>query len=139
MDTVTTNTQASATTPSANTTSTATTKKDLDKNAFLKLLVTQLQNQDPLQPADNTQFIAQLAQFSALEQMSNVADGINKVQQSSSFGSAVQLIGAHVVAAGADGQKVEGTVSGVQMVDGVAKVSLEGQLFDLSQIETVNR
>jgi flagellar basal-body rod modification protein FlgD len=124
-------------TSSSSTTAPAT--NDLDKNAFLKLLVTQLENQDPLQPADDTEFISQLAQFSALEQMSNVADEMNKVQQSSSFSSAVQLIGTHVVASGTGGQSVEGIVDGVQMVNGIAKVSIGGQLFDLSQIETVQR
>ena len=42
---------------------------ELGKDEFLKLLVTQLQNQDPLNPQDDTQFISQLAQFSALEQI----------------------------------------------------------------------
>jgi flagellar basal-body rod modification protein FlgD len=44
----------------------------LDKNAFLSLLTEQLKNQDPTQPMDDTAFVAQLAQFSALEQMTNV-------------------------------------------------------------------
>mgnify|MGYP000324020972 FL=1 len=44
----------------------------LDKEAFLKLLVTQLANQNPLNPVEDKEFIAQLAQFSALEQMQNL-------------------------------------------------------------------
>ena len=54
------------------------TKKndDLGKEAFLQLLVTQLQNQDPLDPQDNSSYIAELAQFSSLEQMTNVAKNI---------------------------------------------------------------
>lgn len=47
-------------------------KNDLDKNAFLHLLTTQLANQDPLNPMDDREFIAQLAQFSSLEQMNNL-------------------------------------------------------------------
>lgn len=49
-----------------------TANKQLDKNAFLKLFVAQLANQDPLEPASDTEFIAQLAQFSTLEQMTSL-------------------------------------------------------------------
>lgn len=48
--------------------------QDLDKDAFLKLLITQMKYQDPLNPMDNQEMMAQLAQFSALEQMQNVAN-----------------------------------------------------------------
>ena len=51
----------------------------LGKDAFLQLLVTQMQNQDPLDPQDNGEYLAQLAQFSALEQMTNVADNLDSL------------------------------------------------------------
>ena len=54
----------------------------LGKDDFLMLLVTQLQFQDPLNPMDNTEFIAQLAQFSALENSNNVEKAINKLDES---------------------------------------------------------
>lgn len=51
----------------------------LGKDAFLQLLVTQMRYQDPLDPQDNSEYLSQLAQFSALEQMTNVAEGLTKV------------------------------------------------------------
>ncbi len=56
----------------------AGTNSTLGKDAFLQLLVTQMQYQDPLDPQDNSEYLAQLAQFSALEQMTNVAENLEK-------------------------------------------------------------
>jgi flagellar basal-body rod modification protein FlgD len=53
----------------------------LGKNEFLQLLITKLQNQDPLRPMDDEDFITQLAQFSTLEQMNNIAEGIAEANQ----------------------------------------------------------
>lgn len=61
----------------------ATGSNSLDKNAFLKLLIAQLQNQDPTDPMNDREFIAQMAQFSSLEQMQNVATAIEKLVTSS--------------------------------------------------------
>jgi len=57
-------------------------KQDLDKNAFLTLLVTQLQNQDPTNPMDNAEFINQLATFSSLEKLTEIATGIKNLEAS---------------------------------------------------------
>ncbi|MBI5683223.1 MAG: hypothetical protein HZC45_08720 [Deltaproteobacteria bacterium] len=54
-------------------------KSSLAKDDFMKLLVTQLEHQDPLNPVENTEFIAQLAQFSTLEGITNVEKGIGKM------------------------------------------------------------
>ena len=68
----------------------------MGKDAFLKLLVTQLENQDPLNPMDNTDFVAQLAQFSSLEGLQNINSTMtwmaNSVTSLQDFGSA-SLIG----------------------------------------------
>jgi len=53
---------------------------DLDKDAFLRLLITQLQNQDPLDPMEDREFIAQMAQFSSLEQMQNLNKTLESTQ-----------------------------------------------------------
>ena len=75
----------------------------LGKDDFLKLLVTQLQNQDPLNPTDSTQFVSQLAQFSSLEQLSNVNDNLKTVQlfdQSINNAQAVNFVGKTIKASG---------------------------------------
>ncbi len=75
----------------------------LGKDDFLKLLVTQLQNQDPMNPTDSTAFVAQLAQFSSLEQLSNVNDNLKVVQlfdQSINNAQAVNFVGKTVKASG---------------------------------------
>ena len=63
----------------ANQVSATGTNKSLDKDAFLQLLVTQMQYQDPLDPQDNSEYVAQLAQFSSLEQMTNVYNSVADV------------------------------------------------------------
>lgn len=79
----------SATTSSATTSAGGT----LDKNAFLQLLVKQMQYQDPLSPQDNTAYVAQLAQFSSLEQMTNVADSMSKLSSTVSNMDTSVLVG----------------------------------------------
>jgi flagellar basal-body rod modification protein FlgD len=83
--------------------SSATAPKNLDKDSFLRLLTTQLQNQDPLNPTDSTEFTAQLAQFSSLEQMTNVNATLNTLllyQASINNAQAVGFIGKDIVANG---------------------------------------
>ena len=75
----------------------------LGKNDFLKLLVTQLQNQDPLNPLDQNQFLSQTAQFSQLEQLQNINTALGDLKAasaSSSLGQAATLLGKTVTVAG---------------------------------------
>jgi flagellar basal-body rod modification protein FlgD len=75
----------------------------MGKDDFLNLLITQLQNQDPLNPTDSTEFTAQLAQFSSLEQLGNVNENLIELKQfqaSTNNSQAVALIGKAITAAG---------------------------------------
>jgi flagellar basal-body rod modification protein FlgD len=77
----------------------ASASNDLGKDAFLRLLTAQLQNQDPTQPVDNQAFIAQLAQFSSLEQLQGVGsrlDSLLTATQSASQLNAATLVGKYV-------------------------------------------
>lgn len=69
----------------------------INKDQFLQLLVTQMKYQDPLNPMGNEQMLAQLAQFSSLEQMSNLNDNLAQANTVSQFINSTQLIGKNVV------------------------------------------
>lgn len=88
-------------------------KNNLGKEAFLTLLVTQLQNQDPLKPMEDKEFTAQLAQFSSLEEMKNISKSVDSLvasQTSSSKTTAVGFIGKEVTVFGGHARVVEGAV-----------------------------
>lgn len=71
--------QVGQTTNTTTSSSTPLKQKDLGKDAFLQLLVTQLQNQDPTKPQADGEFIAQLAQFSSLEQLTAMQTELKKI------------------------------------------------------------
>ena len=121
-------------TPSSSTTGTAKVNDNasLGKDDFLKLLVAQMQNQDPMNPTDSTASIAQMAQFSSLEQMTNIAtsmDALNKsmtnFSQQSSLTQGAALIGKSVSGVDTDGvTTIEGTVESVKWLDGDPKLQI---------------
>jgi flagellar basal-body rod modification protein FlgD len=65
----------------------------LDKDAFLKLLVEQLKNQDPSQPGDSQQYIQQMTQYSMLEQLTNISEAVQTQQAGSTATTAMSLVG----------------------------------------------
>jgi flagellar basal-body rod modification protein FlgD len=81
----------------------STSKNTLGKDSFMKMMIAQLQNQDPLNPMDGTAFVAQLAQFSSLEQLQNLNDVMSTLPTYlGSFSNAqmANLIGSEATAAG---------------------------------------
>ena len=112
-----------------------TASQELGKDDFLKLLITQLQNQDPTSPMENTEFIAQMAQFSSLEQMTNMSTEFTKLANMLNSGEAVSLLGKNVeIAAG------ESSIRGV--VEAVTRgpnpqVMVNGMAYSMDQINAV--
>lgn len=131
---------------------------ELGKDAFLQLLVTQLKNQDPLAPQDNSSYIAELAQFSSLEQMTNVVKNledlgkvVNNIDTSVLVGQLSSMIGKKIDwvntinEADAEGNPVSreesmtGIVTGVTIVEGNPSIVVEGEdgekyMVDISSI-----
>ena len=90
----------------------------LGKDDFLKLLVAQLQHQDPMSPMDNNEYMGQLAQFSTLEQITNVGEEMKRMRATSQVDQAVAMIGKDVGYAVKDGLPAHGVVDSVRLVDG---------------------
>jgi flagellar basal-body rod modification protein FlgD len=100
----------------------------LGEDAFLKLLTTQLQNQNPLQPMDDTQSIAQLAQFSSVQAMNNLQSSFSTFESNFSVMQSAGLIGKSVSAQSTDSSgnvtTVTGTVKTIGVVNGVPEFTL---------------
>lgn len=117
----------------------AKSQQNLDQTDFLKLLTTQMQNQDPMKPMDNTQFVAQMAQFSSLEgitQLNETVAGFQESVQSSQVMQASALVGKAAMVKGdtahlyhmqqADGSTApSGILGAVDVPTGASKMSVE--------------
>ena len=87
----------------------------LDKDTFLKILVAQLKMQDPTKPTDSSQFMAQMAQFSTVEQLTNMAKTSSDAAASAKVDQSVGLLGRTVTYKGSDGLPVSGVVQHVDI------------------------
>jgi flagellar basal-body rod modification protein FlgD len=116
---------------------TRTVTKELDKDTFLQLMVMQLQNQDPMSPMDNTDMIAQLAQFSALEQMNNLNGSFTefgKGMQQLNFTSANGLLGRTISGLDVDGNLKQGTVDRVFMESGAVYLLVDDSVIPVGNV-----
>ena len=96
----------------------------LGKDDFLKLLVTQLQHQDPMNPMDDKDFMGQMAQFSSLEQITNLVTATQAQSFSTQMSQAVGLIGHSVSWVAPDGTNGSGTASKVSISDGAIQITV---------------
>ena len=170
------NTQQTSTKTSANTKTVANTKssgktdngtpivmpgEETNKDLFLKLLVAQMSNQDPLNPQDPTQYVTQLAQFSSLEQMQNLNEGkeylvglTNGVLVNSAMSTASALIGKRIEAYAPkeddteetnnvvkedekpdDKKTITGVVEGIKIKDGI--VYMEVRVDESGELKSI--
>jgi flagellar basal-body rod modification protein FlgD len=119
-------TRSSSTTPTAGATDTKT-KSILGKDDFLKLLVGQLKNQDPMNPQNDTEFLGQMAQFSQLEQTTNMASGNQQLLDEQRSQRAVGLIGHTVTYIDDAGAPQTGAVEQVAYAGGKPTLTIAGR------------
>ncbi len=114
--------------------------KILGKDDFLKMLIAQLKNQDPTNPQQGTEFATQLAQFSSLEQLTN----LNSAFTTQGNAQSISLIGKEITAkatAGAGGNTgatVSGQVTAVNFTNSAVTLTVNGQNIPFTDVLTVN-
>ena len=107
---------------------------DMDKDAFLQLLVAQMKYQDPMEPTSNTEYIAQYAQFSQVEAISNMATSMDLSRASSLVGQEV-----YVKTTGSTGNTdyIQGKVDYVVYEGGKPYLSINEELYSIDDLDTV--
>ena len=109
----------------------------MGKDDFMKLLMEQLKNQDPMKPMEDKEFITQLAQFSSLESIDALTEQMEALTGSQMLVQAATLIGKPATAKLASGDVVTGTISQVKMIDGKPTAVINGKEIDTSLITTI--
>ncbi|OQY36303.1 MAG: flagellar hook assembly protein FlgD [Spirochaetaceae bacterium 4572_7] len=109
---------------------------DMGKDEFLKILITQLQNQDPTKPMEDKEFISQMAQFSSLEQMTNLNNEFSKLSGKLSGSQSISLVGKSATVNDMFGNQVTGRVEGVTLGEN-PQVKINNRLYNYSDINEV--
>lgn len=112
-----------------------TAKNDLDKQAFLKLLVAQMKYQDPMQPTDNTEYVSQLAQFSSLEAMNNMSQSVDLQRATGLIGKVVTATKTDEVT-GVVTEKT-GSVQFVSQSGSKTYLTIDGDQYELDEISKI--
>lgn len=130
---------------------TQTTSETSDKDMFLNLMLQQMKNQDPTQPMENQEWLAQLAQYSSLEQMTQMNEGlqalagamnelVNGVVQNSSISQTLSLIGKEVDII-PDPKKpdevITGTVTEATFDGGEGKIKVNGKYYSIAYVQNI--
>lgn len=119
----------------ADSAATRTSNDSLDKEAFLQLLVAQMQYQDPLEPTSNTEYISQLATFSELEAMTNLNTSMSISRASQLVGQKVSVV--TTSASTGETTEAQGTVDYVIVENSKAYLVIDGQPYSIDDLSTV--
>lgn len=112
-------------------------KQVLGQEDFLKLITVQLAKQDPMKPMEDTAFIAQMAQFTSLEQTNQLAKEFAALRASSELSSAGGLIGRQVTVLDQNNEPVTGVVTAVDNTSSAPRLVIDGVYYDYSAVTKV--
>lgn len=118
-------------------TSNRVVQKQLGQDDFLKLLTVQLQQQDPMKPMDDTQSIAQMAQFSSLQQMSDLNKSFAAMRLDSQMASASTLLGRQATVQDAGGAQTSGIIDSVEQSESGPLLSINGKTYSYDMLVRV--
>lgn len=110
---------------------------EIQKDAFLKLLVTELKNQNPLDPMKDRDFIAQMAQLTSLEKMEKVRDGMERLINHSTNSSLYSLLGKKVTYINELGKEEVGAVQAIEYKEGQGFLAVNKNLIHLKQVSKI--
>ena len=117
----------------------STGQKTLNQADFLKLLTVQLQNQNPMQPMQDTAFISQMATFSSLQQMTTLTDDFSKFSSSNLMTTAQTYLGKEVTVTDPALGTVSGSVSSIDNSSGTPQIVINGTNYPLNTIQSVTQ
>lgn len=109
----------------------------INQDQFLQLLVTQLRHQDPLNPTDGSQFAAQLAQFSTLDQLQQLNGHFSDMLSLQQLSGGSSLIGRKVRYKPGAGAEIQGVVSSLGVANGKVQLLINGSQVPLAQVTGV--
>jgi flagellar basal-body rod modification protein FlgD len=116
----------------------STNKLALKTEDFIKMMITQLQQQDPMEPAKNEQLLAQMSQIGQLQSSTQLQESLKGIVQQNQIGAAAGLIGKTIKGLDADDNEVAGRVTSVRVTDDGAELELDnGKALSLSRVTSI--
>lgn len=110
---------------------------EINSDAFLKLLITELQNQDPLEPMSNQEILAQLGQIREIESNLQLTETLESLSLGQNIATANSMIGRLVAGLTDEAEQVAGRVDGVSIVDGQPKLYVGEHIIDLKNVSDI--
>ncbi|HEY0456682.1 MAG TPA: flagellar hook capping FlgD N-terminal domain-containing protein [Verrucomicrobiae bacterium] len=109
----------------------------LNQDDFLKLVVAQMTSQDPLNPQKDTEFIAQMAQFTSLEQTKTMSSNLAQMRSQQEFLQASATLGRNVTLQDRNGNVTTGVVTAIDVNAGTPQIVVNGQPHDMTDVVSI--